>query len=640
MSHKTPANDIGETKRQLIDELAELRNRVRELEAAAGADLPASQKTELRESEKRFRQLAEATWEAIVIHDNGVLLEANPQYFEMFGYSEEELVGREAISKTVTSESLQLIRQQIAEGGVGPYTAVGRRKNGDEFPMELRIRMMSYRGRDVRVAAIRNITDRRETEAKLRMHSLVLDQIQDRVTVTDLDGVVTYVNQAETDTLGYSIDELIGQPVTMYGDDPERGATQQEIISETLRNGHWRGEVVNHTAGGRDIVLDCRTQVVNDESGRPVAMCGISTDITKRVESEMALSESEDRFRKLADVTFEGIVIHNQGVAVDVNQSLVRMFGYEREELMGVNLIEMFVPKEHQQIVIDNIVKKHPKPYETVAKRKDGSLFPVEFEARNLEEGSGSLRVTAVRDITERKRAEEALRQSEERFKKLSNVTFEGIMIHDNGVVLDANESLLEMFGYERNEIIGRNVIEFCVPLEYCDVIVENTAREYAKPYEVIATRKDGETFPVEIEARVIGDPADGIRVAAVRDITERKRAEEALRASELRYRNLFDNALVGLFQSRLSDGLFTDVNPRGAELLGLPKDEVIGKIRTAELYEDPERREELLSILRRDGEAHGFETDMTLHNGKRATFAISVKSSMSGCSRLLSPSI
>ncbi|MDO8835703.1 MAG: PAS domain S-box protein, partial [Vicinamibacterales bacterium] len=138
-----------------------------------------------------------------------------------------------------------------------------------------------------------NITGRKEAEMQLRLQSLVLNQIQDCVTVTDLDGVITYVNEAEVRALGYPRGELIGVSTEKYGEDAERGATQREIVEETLEHGTWRGEVVNQTADGQEVILDCRTQVVFDEHGRRIALAGISTDITGRKRAEQALRESE-----------------------------------------------------------------------------------------------------------------------------------------------------------------------------------------------------------------------------------------------------------------------------------------------------------------------------------------------------------
>ena len=114
--------------------------------------------------------------------------------------------------------------------------------------------------------------------------------------------------------------------------------------------------------------------------------------------------------------------------------------------------------------------------------------------------------------------------------------------------------------------------------------------------------------------------------VQQARFITERKRAEELLRESEERYKNFFDNALIGLFRIRISDGTFIEINSKAAEQQGLPIEEIVGKVRAIDLYRTPRQWRELASKLRKDGEAHGFEADLTLHDGRDVTFSISVK--------------
>lgn len=144
--------------------------------------------------------------------------------------------------------------------------------------------------------------EKRKAEAQLHLQSLVLDQIQDRVTVTDLDGVITYVNEAEVVSLGYSRSELIGSSVEMFGENPGSGATQREIVEKTLSNGNWRGEIVNYTIDKQEVIMDCRTQVIHDETGKVFALCGISTDITKRKQAEKRIRHLNNVLSALSDV--------------------------------------------------------------------------------------------------------------------------------------------------------------------------------------------------------------------------------------------------------------------------------------------------------------------------------------------------
>ncbi|HEC34210.1 MAG TPA: GAF domain-containing protein, partial [Chloroflexi bacterium] len=140
--------------------------------------------------------------------------------------------------------------------------------------------------------ALQSIEDeaaRVRAEEALRFQATLLAQISDSITATDLEGRITYVNQASAQAVGRSPEELIGQSVELFGEDPARGATQREIIECTRRDGQWRGQVVNFRPDGSEVIFDTRTWVLYDDVGQPTGLCGISTDVTEQVWSEKML---------------------------------------------------------------------------------------------------------------------------------------------------------------------------------------------------------------------------------------------------------------------------------------------------------------------------------------------------------------
>lgn len=145
----------------------------------------------------------------------------------------------------------------------------------------------------------------KEIPPKILLKSLMLDQIKDCITITDLEGKITYINQAESDMLGFSEQDILGKKTNVYGEDQLKGATQQEILEKTLEGGSWRGEVVNLDKEGNKHTMDCRTMTIKDSSGNPVALCGISTDITEQKRLETALRESEIKYAFLAQTALE-----------------------------------------------------------------------------------------------------------------------------------------------------------------------------------------------------------------------------------------------------------------------------------------------------------------------------------------------
>ena len=128
--------------------------------------------------------------------------------------------------------------------------------------------------------------------------------------------------------------------------------------------------------------------------------------------------ESEKKYKKLSNLTFEGILLHSNGVAIDMNLSLEKMFGYSKDEMLGENLIELLILKSHHKTIFQNINKNYAKPYEIDGIKKDGTIIPLEIEARTIgvDEKDNNIRVVALRDITERKKAEQIIKQQNKEY--------------------------------------------------------------------------------------------------------------------------------------------------------------------------------------------------------------------------------
>ena len=184
------------------------------------------------------------------------------------------------------------------------------------------------------------------------------------------------------------------------------------------------------------------------------------------------------------------------------------------------------------------------------------------------------LREAAVR--RERERTAEALRQSEERFRVLANEVVEGLVLIENGVIFDANESFTRMYGYGLDELVGLSPVELVTP-ETREIVSRRISTGSVEPYEVRGLKKDGTAFPIEVRSRRIPYEGRKVRVTSVLDLTERKRSEEELRASEAEYRAIFELAGVGNAQSDPETGRLVRVNPKFCEITGYPAEELLG---------------------------------------------------------------
>jgi PAS domain S-box-containing protein len=182
----------------------------------------------------------------------------------------------------------------------------------------------------------------------------------------------------------------------------------------------------------------------------------------------------------------------------------------------------------------------------------------------------------------ERERTAEALRQSEERFRILANEVVEGLVLIENGVIFDANESFTRMYGYGLDELVGLSPVELVTP-ETREIVSRRISTGSVEPYEVRGLKKDGTAFPYE---------GRKVRVTSVLDLTERKRSEEALRASESEYRAIFELAGVGNAQSDPETGRLVRVNPKFCEITGYPAEELLGMTFLELTHPDDRRRD------------------------------------------------
>jgi PAS domain S-box-containing protein len=235
---------------------------------------------------------------------------------------------------------------------------------------------------------------------------------------------------------------------------------------------------------------------------------------------------SGDRYRQVVEEAADGIFLSDDdGVYVDVNEAGARMLGMTRDEVIGKRISQL-VSDAEQDVLADaraRVGKGEWVLLEWQIRRKDGSTFTAEVSAKLLPDG----RYQGIwRDVTARREREEALQLSEQRFRALTAASFEGISITERGVVVDVNDQMARMLGYERAELIGKEVAQMVAPESREAVnIAIRSARE--TPYRHLALRKDGSTIEVEAQAKMAEWSGRPVRVTAIRDVSAQRQLEE-----------------------------------------------------------------------------------------------------------------
>lgn len=248
--------------------------------------------------------------------------------------------------------------------------------------------------------------------------------------------------------------------------------------------------------------------------------------LLKEVETEAGMH------RALADAPFEAIFLSEKGICLDQNLAAEKMFGYTRGEAIGRHGTEWIVPEDREQ-VMNNMLSGYKRPYEVVALRKTGTTFPCEIQARAMDHKGRSVRVTALRDITERKQARQLMKDELVRRRVLVEQSRDGIVVVDqDGKIYEANKRFVANLGYTEEEIQELHVWDWDV--QWTTEHVMNMLRsvdETGDHFETVHRRKDGTLYDAEVSTNGAMYRGEKLVFCVCRDITARKRTEKERKA-------------------------------------------------------------------------------------------------------------
>lgn len=422
--------------------------------------------------------------------------------------------------------------------------------------------------------------------------AVTLCSIGDGVITTDTQGHVLSLNTAAEKLTGWPEKEALGRPVEEVF----------HIVNEKTRkrcdNPVWRVLQSGGIVGlANDTLLIGRdgTERILADSGAPIRTAGgvtlgvvlVFRDVTERKRAQEMLLESEEKYRLLVEESFDGIFLQQGTKIVFANSRLCEMLGYRKGELEGLDHWLVYHP-DYQEITRERAQARMrgesvPSQYEVRLQRKDGTSFDGEINARATEIGGKEGIQVWVKDIGERKKMVELLKAEKENFQVLAdNAPFGMAMIGEDGAFKYVNPKLVELFGYHSIDIpTGRDWFRKAFPdpderHEAISAWINDSASArpiQPRPRIFTVTCKDGSRKIVHFRPVQL---LSGDHLMTCEDITERRRAEDALRASEERYRSLFEESTDGIFITQ-RDGVLIDANKSYLDLFGYDREGLVG---------------------------------------------------------------
>ncbi|HVN72226.1 MAG TPA: PAS domain S-box protein, partial [Desulfomonilia bacterium] len=465
----------------------------------------------------------------------GVVTYVNDAALKMWGSDDpSDIIGKSATVFAQSETEAIRILQTVHEKGEWSGEISGRRKDGSLIIVLLSASLVHDEvGKPIcMICSFIDITDRKQIEEELRIKESAIASSINGIAIGDLEGNVTYVNEAALKMWGSdNLDDILGKSVTVFAQSEEEAL---QIMNIVIEKGHWSGEITGKIIDGSPITVHLSASLVRDNKGEPICLMCSFIDISdrKRIENELRIKDCA-----IAS-SLNGIGIGDlAGNTIYVNEAALKMWGTEDpSEVIGKSPLEFADSREEAMKIIEEFMAKGGWSGEVSGRRKDGSLITVHLTASMVrnEKGEPICTMDSFVDITERKRMEEELRIKE--FAIASSI--DGIGIGDlEGNIIYVNEAALKMWGAEDiSEVLGTSALKLAQSEEEAVMIYLSVMEKGSWSGEVSAYRKDGSPFTVLFSASLVrNDKGEPICIMdSFIDITERKRMEEELRIKDL----------------------------------------------------------------------------------------------------------
>ncbi len=580
----------------------------------------------LRESEEKYRMFVNTSPDTVITTDmKAKITFASQRTLDYFGYKPEELLEMNSFDLIVPEErekAFKAFQNTVKKGFVRNAEFTLLKKDSSKFIAEINATIIKDVGGKPKtlISTMRDITERKRVEEILknlatRFASMYGPQFfnqvsahvcevlgadyafvgklipsQHRVKIIGGFGIGKPLEPMEFDLDYTPCQEVIGKETCVYPSKAQKLFPKDKLLKEMGAEGYAGIPLYTRDGKPLGIFVVISKKPISDKKLAISMMTGYSERVSaeiERSEAEEALRVSEEKYSSLVERSNDGIVIIQDQELRFVNTMMTKLTGFSKQEATGKPFVDFIAPG-YRKIVVERYKsrmagKEVPSKYEIEIITKKGALVPVELSMSVIEYEGKPANMALMRDITERKRTEDALRTSENKFRQFfENEPAYAYMVSPKGVIIDINKAALKAFGYDKKELVGKPIEAMYAPESVPKMKqIFNKWKETGKVEneELTVKTKKGKRRTVLLNVDAVKDTEGKIvhSISLQNDITERKRAEEAYRESKERTTDILES-ITDAFFALDKNWHFTYMTKRAEELLERNREELLGK--------------------------------------------------------------